>query len=181
MERFRIFRSSWSIEKSETWAISKVFYFECLLIRILRKVFRFSPRKLFRFLKRNENFAHWSDSFEDKRKMNKRTHLMQLSGSGKKHNQLNKNWFSQEHSQLPESQSVLHLNRSHDNQPIGGVRANPFSKLSTCVVKTKAKSATATAILLEALCFLFKVSMIMLSEIELRHKWVQMSAWVANI
>lgn len=25
------------------------------------------------------------------------------------------------------SQSVLHRNRSHDNQPIGGVRANPFS------------------------------------------------------
>ena len=35
------------------------------------------------------------------------TYLMQLSGSL--------------------SQSVLHRNRSHDNQPIGGVRAKPLS------------------------------------------------------
>lgn len=28
------------------------------------------------------------------------------------------------------SQSVLHRNRSHESQPIGGVLANPFSKLT---------------------------------------------------
>lgn len=39
------------------------------------------------------------------------TYLMQFSGSP--------------------SQSVLHLNRSQDNHPIGGVRAKPFSKAVT--------------------------------------------------
>lgn len=36
------------------------------------------------------------------------------------------------------SQSVLHRNRSQDSQPIGGVRANPFSNpfIWLCVIKT---------------------------------------------
>lgn len=43
-------------------------------------------------------------------KKGKKTYLMQLSGSP--------------------SQSVLQRNRSHDNQPIGGVLARPFSRAS---------------------------------------------------
>lgn len=43
------------------------------------------------------------------------------------------------------SQSVLHRNRSHDSQPMGGVRASPFSRAeATCKARHIASTSVDT-------------------------------------